>query len=330
VIHRREIVSSLLSAALLAPFKSMAQPSRKVWRVGYLSAGSRSPDGAPPAAFRQALTDLGYVDGQNVTYIGRWAEGKIDRLSALASELVGMKADAIVAFGGGPAAQALKLATASIPIVFAGAGDPVGVRLVHSLSRPGGNVTGISAQATELSAKRLDLLKAMVPKATRIAVLWNADDPAMTLRYQEIEKVAPVLGVTIQPLGVREPDDLEMAFSAMQKERPHGFLLVTDSLTFLNRKRIIGFAAEQNIPAMYEFGYLVRDGGLMSYGPDDADTLRRAALFVDKILKGAKPGELPVEQPTRYYLVLNLRTARGLALTVPQSMLLSADEVVPQ
>jgi len=192
VIDRREIVSSLLSAALLVPFKTMAQPSRKVWRVGYLSAGSRSADGAPPAAFRQALADRGYVDGQNVTYIGRWAEGKIDRLSTLASEPVGMKADAIVAFGGGPAAQALKLATSSIPIVFAGAGDPVGVRLVHSLSRPGGNVTGISAQATELSAKRLDLLKAMVPKATRIAVLWNADDPAMTLRYQEIEKVAPV------------------------------------------------------------------------------------------------------------------------------------------
>ena len=248
MIHRREIVSSLLSAALLAPFKSMAQPSRKVWRVGYLSAGSRSPDGAPPAAFRQALADRGYVDGQNVTYIGRWAEGKIDRLSTLASEPVGMKADAIVAFGGGPAAQALKLATSSIPIVFAGAGDPVGVRLVHSL--PGGNVTGISAQATELSAKRLELLKAMVPKGTRIADLWNADDPAMTLRYQEIEKVAPVLGVTIQPLGVREPDDLEMAFSAMQKARPDGFSLVTDSLTLLNRKRIIDFAAEQNIPAI--------------------------------------------------------------------------------
>ncbi|MEO6747704.1 MAG: ABC transporter substrate-binding protein [Caldimonas sp.] len=330
MIQRREIVSALLSASLLAPLKTVAQQPRKVWRVGYLSAGARSPDGAPPAAFRQALNDLGYVDGQNVTYIGRWAEGKIDRLSTLASELVGMKADAIVAFGGGPAAQALKRTTSSIPIVFAGAGDPVGVGLVDRLSHPGGNVTGISAQATELSAKRLELLKAMVPRATRIAVLWNADDPAMTLRYQQIERAAPVLGVTLQALGVREPDDFEVAFSTMLKERPEGLLLVTDSLTSLNRQRVIGFAAEQNIPVMYEFGYLVRDGGLMSYGPDDADTLRRAAQFVDKILKGTKPGDLPVEQPTRYYLVLNLKTARGLRLTVPQSILLSADEVIPQ
>jgi putative ABC transport system substrate-binding protein len=297
-MQRRRAIGLVAGSLTLLPRASHPQPSRKVWHIGYLSAGPRTQDGAPPRAFREALRELGYVESQNVTYRG------------------------------GPTAQALKLATSTVPIVFAGAGDPVGVGLVPSLSRPGANITGISAQATELSAKRLELLKEMVPAATRIAVLWNASDPAMTLRYGEIERAAPVLRVAVQPLGVREPDDFASAFAAMTKDRPHALFLITDSLTLLNRKRVLEFAAAHAIPAIYEFGYLVRDGGLMSYGPDDADTLKRAALFIDRILKGAKPGDLPVEQPTRYYLLINLKTARALGLAVPQSLLLSADEVI--
>ena len=182
--------------------------------------------------------------------------------------------------------------------------------------------------ATELSAKRLELLKEAVPKAARIAVLWNADDRSMTLRYREIDKAAGVLGVTIQPLGVREPDDFDVAFSAMTRDPPDALFLVTDALTILNRRRVIDFATAHRVPAMYEIGLVVRDGGLMSYGPDFADSFRRAAVYVDRILKGAKPGELAVEQPNRYYLLVNLKTAKALGLTIPQSLLLRADEVI--
>ncbi len=204
----------------------------------------------------------------------------------------------------------------------------MGTGLIASLARPGGNVTGITDQATELSAKRLELLKEAVPKASRIAVLWNADDRAMTLRYRETEKAARVLRVTVQPLGVREPDDFDGAFAAMIRERPDALFLVTDSLTALYRKRVLDFAAQHRIPAMYEFSFLVRDGGLMSYGPSLDDNFRRAAVYVDRILKGAKPADLPVEQPTRYYLVVNIKTAKALGLTIPPSLLLRADQII--
>lgn len=211
---------------------------------------------------------------------------------------------------------------------MAAAGDAVGTGLIASLGRPGGNVTGITDQSAELSAKRLELLKAAVPMASRVAVVWNADDRAMTYRYHEIERAADILHVTVLPLGVREPDDFDMAFAAMTHERPDALLMVTDALTALNRKRVIEFAATQRIPAMYEYTYLVRDGGMMSYGPNIDDNFRRAAVYVDKILKGAKPRELSAEQPTRYYLFINLKTANALGLTIPQSLLLRADEVI--
>ena len=319
---------ALSLGSISLPFVAGAQQPAKVWRIGYLTASARPSDGAPPAALRQALAELGYVDGQNVIYVGRWAEGRSERLPALAAELIGLNVDLIIAFGGGTSAEAAKKATSTIPIVFVGAGDPVGVGLIASLSRPGGNITGISAQATELSAKRLEFLKEVVPSAERVAVLWNADDRSMTLRYQEIERAARVLRVTVQPLGVREPEDFELAFSAMTRERPDAILLVTDALTILNRKRVIDFAGVHSIPAMYEYGFLVRDGGLMSYGPDLDDSLRRAAVYADRILKGSKPSDLPVEQPTRYYLLVNVKTAKALGLTIPQALLLRADEVI--
>jgi putative ABC transport system substrate-binding protein len=326
-MDRRTVILTLGGSLLAAPFASHAQKPAKVWRIGFLSAGARTSDGAPPAALRQALQELGYVDGTSISYVGRWAEAKSNRLPGLAAELVSLKVDVIVTLGG-PAAEAAKEATATIPIVITGGGDAVGTGLIASLARPGGNVTGISDQATELSAKRLELLKDAVPKASSIAVLWNADDRAMTLRYREIEKAASVLGVTIRPLGVREPDDFDVAFSAMTRERPDAVYLVTDALTILNRKRVIDFAAAHRVPAMYENSLAVRDGGLMSYGPDQADSFRRAAVYVDRILKGAKPRELAVEQPNRYYLLVNLKTAKALGLTIPQSLLLRADEVI--
>lgn len=326
-MERRTFLSSIVGSLLAMPLAAQTQQAGKAWRIGYLAAGPRPPDGAPPAALRQALQELGYVDGQNVTYAGRWAEGRSERLPELAAELVASKIDVAVTLGWKTAA-ALKQASSAIPIVFVGAGDAAGTGLIASLSRPGGNVTGVSDQASELSAKRLELLKEVIPSAERVAVLWNADDQAMTLRYKEIERAARILRVTVQPLGVREPEDFEVAFSAMTRERPDALMLVTDSLTNLNRKRVLDFATQHGIPAMYEYGFLVRDGGLMSYGPDFDDLFRGASIYVNRILRGSKPSDLPVEQPTRYYLLVNLKTAKALGLTVPPSLLLRADEVV--
>jgi putative ABC transport system substrate-binding protein len=324
---RRAFVVTLAGGLLVIPLAAQGQPGGKTWRVGFLTGGGRPPDGAPPLALRQALQELGYVERQNVIYLGRWAEAHQDRLPELAAELVGLKVDVIVTVGG-PASEAAKLATPSIPIVLANVGDAVGIGLIDSLARPGANVTGITDQAVELSAKRMEFLKEAVPKAARIAVLWNADDRGMTLRYREVEKAAQVLHVTVQPLGVREPNDFDAAFSAMTRNRPDGLFLVTDALTVLNRRRVIDFGRMQGIPAMYEFGFLVRDGGLMSYGPDPDDNYRRAASYVDRIFKGATPRNLPVERPSRYYLTVNIKTAKALGLTLPQSLLVRADEII--
>jgi len=326
-MKRRTVILAVVGSFLAAPFSSHAQKPAKIWRIGFLSGGPRPADGAPPAALRQALAELGYVDGKNVTYAGRWADAKIKRLPELAAELVGLDVDLLLT-AGAPAAQAAKQATSTIPIVFIAPGDALGIGLVTNLARPGGNITGISDPATELSAKRLGLLKEAVPGATRVAVLWNANDRAMTLRYGEVEKAARVLHVTVQALGVREPDDIDLALSTMTRQRPDALFLVSDALTNINRKRILDFAATHHIPAMYEYSFYVRDGGLMSYGPAMEDMNRRAAIYVDKILKGAKPGELPVEQPTRYYLLVNLKTAKMLDLALPQPLLLRADEVI--
>ena len=326
MMDRRTFISSVALGLLAMPLAD-AQQADKTYRIGYLAAGARPTDGALPASLRQALQELGYRDAKNVTYVGRWAEARREGLPTLAAELVALKVDLIITFGS-PAALAAKEASSTIPIVMALSGDPEGVGLVASLARPGGNVTGVTDNATALSAKRLELLKEAVPTASRIAILWNARDQAMTLRYREIDRAAHVLGVSVQPLGVREPDDFDNAFAAMDRERPDALFMVTDSLTNLNRKRVLDFAEMRRIPAMYEYAPLVRDGGLISYGPSFDDMFQRAAIYVDKILKGAKPSELPVEQPTRYYLVVNLKTAKALGLTIPQPLLLRADEVI--
>ena len=322
----RRLFASCLALGLLAAQFAKAQQARKNYQIGYLALGSRPDDGAPPAALRQALADLGYSEGKNVTYIGRWAESMRARLPALAVELVALNVDVIVTVTSG-AAHAAKNATSTIPIVMALSTDPVGQGLIASLARPGGNVTGMSDNAIDLSAKRLELLKEAVPTASRIAVLWNTEDRAMTQRYREIDRAAQALGVSIQPLGVREPDDFERVFSEMSREPPNAMIMVTDVLTNLNRKRVFDYAEAHRIPAMYEFASLVREGGLMSYGPSDDYLFGRAAVYVDKILKGARPSELPAEEPTVYHLVINPRTAKTLGFNLPQSLLLRAELV---
>jgi putative tryptophan/tyrosine transport system substrate-binding protein len=326
-MNRRDSVFAFVALAA-APLTALAQPAGKVHGVGFLAGGGAPPDSAVPAPLRQALAELGYVEGKNVAYTGRWADAKMERLSDLAAELVKLKVDAIVTLGW-TATAAAKKATATIPIIMGGpAGDAVATGVVASLARPGGNVTGLSDDAGTLSAKRMQILKEAVPKAKRISILWNADDQGMTGRYRDIENAARVLDVIVQPFGVREANDFGTAFDAMTRERPDALFLVADALTFLNRKRVIDFAEMHRMPVMYETRGYVQAGGLMSYGPSPEDSFRVVARFVDRIFKGAKPGDLPVEQPTRYYLVINLKTAKALSLTIPQSVLIRADQVI--
>jgi putative ABC transport system substrate-binding protein len=326
-VDRRAFIGTVAGALLAAPLAVEALQGGKTWRVGFLSGGGQPPDGAPPLPLRQALQELGYVEQRNVIYLSRWANAKQDRLPGLAAELVGLKVDVIVTVGG-PSSAAAKQASALTPVVMALVGDADGLGLIDSLARPGGNVTGVTDQSADLSAKRLEIITEAVPRAVRIAVLWNADDRGMTLRYRQVEKAAQVLHVTVQPLGVREPDDFDMAFSAMIANRPDALIMVTDALTLLNRKRVIDYALVHRIPAMYEASLLVQDGGLMSYGANQDDNFRRAAIYVDRIFKGASPSSLPVERPARYYLTINLKTAKALGLTIPASLLQRADQVI--
>ena len=327
-MHKRTFMGCVALAILATPLGAAAQASTKIVRLGFLSGGARTPDGLPPRALRDNLRELGYIEGQNISYVSRFAEGQADRLGAFAAELVGLKVD-VIGTQGGPAAMAAKQATSSIPIVMTRtAGDAVAAGLIASLARPGGNVTGLTDESVQLSAKRMELLKEAVPKAAVIAVLWNTNDQGMTLRYQQIEKAARALKVEVQALPVRRPDDFAEAFSAMAARRPDAMFLVADGLTTANRQQIIDFAAKQRIPAMYEFDFLVRDGGLMSYGPSVEDDFRRAAVYINRVLKGARPSDLPAEQPTRYYLGLNLKTAAALGLAVPPTLLFRADHIV--
>jgi putative ABC transport system substrate-binding protein len=328
VILRVALVVLLTLGGLAAPATTDAQqPKGKVWRVGFLSGTARPPDGLPPRALRDALRDLGYVEPQNVAYVGRWAEAQNGRMPGLAAELVGAGVDVIVTTGW-PATTAARQASTSIPIVMSQVGDADSLGFIESFARPGGNITGVTDQSAELSAKRLEILTEAIPKARRVAVIWNADDRGMTLRYQNVEKAAQALRVAVQPLGVRAPDDFDAAFAAMAQQRPDALLMVTDGLTNLNRKRVIDFAALHKIPAMYEFSFLVQDGGLMSYGPSQEENYRLAAGYVDRLFKGAAPSTLPVARPTRYYLAINQKTARSLGLTLPPSILVRADQVI--
>jgi putative ABC transport system substrate-binding protein len=322
--NRRQLLLGFAAGMVVTPLRVLAQ---KVWRIGLLSGGARPADGSIPAALRLGLAELGYVDGRNVVYESRWAQGDSAALPAVAGELVAARVDAVVVIGF-PATLAIQRATRTIPIVTVAAGDAVGSGLVKSLAHPGGNITGLSDMSIELAAKRVEVLKDAVPNARRLAVLWNQDDRAMTLRYQQIETAARALGISVQAYAVRQTADFDAAFAAMSREPPDVLFLVSDVLTSMNRKRVIDYATTQRIPAMYEFSSFVQDGGLMSYGPSIDDIYRRAAYYIDRILKGAKAGELPMEQPTRTYLYINLVTAKALGLPISQTMLFRADKVI--
>lgn len=326
-ILRRCLLSVLATLAAWTCLAFAQVQDKKVFRVGLLSGAARTPDGNAPKLFRDALGGLGYVEGKNISYQARFADGDAERLPGLAQELVGLKVDVIATLGG-PATAAAKRASSTIPIVMArAAGDAVATGWISSLARPGGNVTGMTDELVQLSAKRMELLKEAVPNASVIAVLWNAADAGMALRSQEIEKAARILKVEVQAIGVRRAEDFDAAFKAIARSRPHAMFLISDPLMNMNSKSVIEFAAAQRIPAMYENGFQAREGGLMAYGSSIEDDFRRAAVFIDRIFKGAKPGELPAEQPTRHYLTINAKTAATLGLPLPPALLFRADQL---
>src|SRR5262245_4538587 len=315
-----------MSPARVTPIRGVAaaaQPATKTYRIGVLAPGCHPPSSTLDILL-QGLRDLGYVEGQNLVIEWRYSEGKAERFAELAADLVRQNVDLIVAVST-PAALAAKHATQTIPIVMVYVADPVGTRLVAGLARPDGNITGVSDMATELSAKRLELLKEASPTLARVAVLWNAADPGMVLRFREIEAAARGLGVTLQPLEVRGPNDFEPAFTAMTQDRPDALFVVAEALTLTHRCRVLDFAAQHRLPAMYEFGVFAHDGGLMAYGPKLTETFQRGAYYIDRILQGTKPANLPVEQPMRFELVINLETAKTLGLTLPPTLLVQAD-----
>ena len=328
-MERRTFMAMLTGGIVVAPFAAEAQQAAKVARVGYL-AGNQAASPHLLEAFRQGLRDLGYAEGRNVVIELRDAEGKFERLSALAAELVALKVDVILA-PSTLAALAAKQATRTLPIVFIGANDPVTDGLVASLARPGGNVTGLASLVSELVGKHLELLKQALPEVSRVAFLWHPGGSGERTEKDMLkaaEAAARALGVRLQFVEVRAPEDFDRAFSDMTGARA-GALTVFGSTMFVSeRRRLADLAAKNRLPGMYPIREFVDAGGLMAYGPNNADMLRRAAAYVDKILKGAKPGDLPVEQPTKFELVINLKTAKTLGLTIPQSLLGRADEII--
>jgi len=321
-------IVTLALSFLAAPLEANAQPSAKVATIGYLSMAGGAPGGAPLAeSFRQGLQELGYVEGKTIAIVYRSAEGKPERLRALAAELVQLPVDVIFAQSG-QVAEAAKDTTTTIPIVMVSGADPVAIGLVASLARPGGNITGLSLMSAELAGKRLQLLKEASGSLGRVAVLWNARDAVMTNIFSEIQTAAPVLGVTVQPLGVQEAKDIDGAIAAMTEERPDALFMITDVLTSRYVRQVLDFAVQHQLPTMFQSIGGVAEGGLMSYAPSWTDSYRRAAYYVDRILKGAKPGDLPVEQPMKFELVVNLKTAKALGITIPPTLLMLADKVI--
>ena len=327
MIDRRTFLAGTGAVLLAAPLAAEAQQPGKVYRVGFLGNSTAALEGNLVGPVREGLRDLGYIEGRNILIEYRWADGKYERFPALIAELAALKVDVIVT-AGTPAALAVNKTTPSIPLVMAAVGDPIGVGLVASLARPGGNVTGLSAIAPELEGKRLELLKEVVPKLSHIAVLWNPDNPFQAGSLKETKTGAQVLGIKVQLLGVRVSEEFPAAFAAILKERPGALLVLADRIFLHNRARIVGFETTHRLPGVYAYRELVEAGGLMSFGPSYAGMHRRAAYYVDKILKGAKPGDLPVEQPTKFDFIINLKTAKALGLTIPQSLLQRADEII--
>jgi len=320
---------ALALALLAAPLAVDAQQPGNSYRIGYLGT---SPPSTPDSlrnveAFRQGLGELGWVEGKNIVIEWRYSAGRGERFPDLAAELVRLKVNLIVAVAA-PATHASKQATTTIPIVGIALSDPVGQGLVASLARPGGNVTGLATLFPELAAKRLKLLKETLPGVSRVAVLWNAANPGNVLQIGETKVAAQTLGLRLQSVEVRGPEDFQGAFAAMIRGRPEALVSLADPLIFTYQTQIVDFAAKSRLPAMHPFRESVEAGGLMAYSVNIPDMFRRAATYVDKILRGAKPGDLPIEQPTKFEFVINIKTAQALGLTIPQALLLRADQVV--
>ena len=324
LMDRRVFVATMGATVLVAPRIGVGQTASKAARLGVLLFST--PEGDPSlSAFRQGLTELGYVEGRNLTTVYRYADGKPERLTGLANELVALKPDVIFALGGDVAPFVIT-ATNSIPIVMAASFDPVQSGLIASFAKPGGNVTGVTFVSSELAAKRMQFLKAAIPGLSRVAILWNPDhvDP----EYRETQVAGKVLGVHVQSLEVRGPDDFDAAFKAATNESAEAIVVVSARLMTLNRQRILDFAARTRLPVVAGWGPWVETGALLSYGPDVSASVRRAAAHVDGILKGASPGNLAVEQPTKLDLMINMRTAKALGLSIPPTLLLRADRVI--
>ena len=333
-MDRRACLGTLAGALLAASLAAEAQQVEKVPRIGVLSPGSPPGAGRNPTdlavlfgAFRESLRELGYVEGQNIKIESRWAEGNYDRLPSLAADLVRLKVDVIVTYGT-PASQAAKRATGTIPIVMAAIIDPVASGLVTSIARPGGNLTGQSMMSPDLVAKQLEILKEVVPKVSRVALLHNPGNPGNAPEVRHAQDAAGALGVRLQPLGARGPAEIDRAFAAMTNEQASAVIVVVDAVLQENRTRITDLAARHRLPAVYGLSEYAAVGGFLAYGPNRLDMFRHAVTYVDKILKGAKPGDLPIEQPQKFELIVNLRTAKALGLTIPQGLLLRADQVI--
>jgi putative tryptophan/tyrosine transport system substrate-binding protein len=330
-MNHKAILFLLAASILICEHLAQAQQPKKVFRIGYLVATDPATESARFEAIRQALRERGYLEGQNIASEYRYAERKQDRAPELAAELVRLKVDIIVVAGGPTWVQAVKKATRTIPIVMSGRGlDPVEAGLVESLARPGGNVTGLTLLSRELGGKRLELLKEAVPKLARVAVLYDPAGPTSVLDVKEVlPTAARALKLTLQPWGVRDADDFDRVFAALNKQRPDGlYVHPSGPLMFANGIRVADFALKSRLPSMYNNRETVEAGGLMSYDADLADSYRRVAYYVDRILKGAKPADLPVEQPTKFELVINLKTAKQIGLTIPPNVLARADKVI--
>jgi putative ABC transport system substrate-binding protein len=326
-MDRRAFITMVGWSIFAAPLAAETQPPRKVPRIGFL--GAVTPEDFPHLenAFREGLREAGYVEGQNVVIEYRWAEGKAERLPEFATELVRLKVDAIFCITSA-AARAAKNATTTIPVVFVGVSDPVKYGLVASLAQPRGNMTGLGHFTPELNGKRLELVKEVVPRLARMAVLWNTGNESHEEQLKDLAGPARTLGVQLHPVGIEKPAELEGAFQIMIKERPGALMVLASSLTHRHLKQIADLAVKHKLPSIMEFSEFTEAGGLLMYGPTWADMFRRGGTLMGKVLKGATPADLPVEQPTRFAFFVNLKTAKALGLTIPQSILLRADQVI--
>ena len=326
-MRRRQFITLLGGAAATWPLAARAQQPAKIPRIGFLGNSTATMEANLIGPLRDGLRELGYEEGRNVIIEFRWADGKYDQFPALVAELLAAKVDVIIT-AGTPATLAIKKVTSTVPLVFIAVGDPVGTGVVPNLGRPGGNITGLSSIAPDLEGKRLELLREVVPKLSHVAFFLNPANAFHTASMRQARVAAQSLGIKLQPMEVNKSEQLDGAFASIVKEKPDALLILADRVFLHNRKRMMEFAIQQRLPSVNAYRELVEAGGLISYGPSYEDMHRRAAVYVDKILKGTKPADLPIEQPTKFTLLINLKTAKTLGLTVPPTLVARADELI--